>query len=86
VYSSKLNLPINGGKKADSKNLEITVPNPTTWSPVALAVDWIGDKLYVADLLGQKIDLFELDGRKRAIVVGENLTAPNDIALDPTKG
>lgn len=58
----------------------------STWSPVALAVDWVGDKLYVADAVGQKIDLFEWDGRHHAIVLSTNLTSPADIALDPTVG
>ncbi|CAK1544808.1 unnamed protein product [Leptosia nina] len=57
-----------------------------SWAPVALAVDWVGDKLYVADAVGQKIDVFELDGRWHAIVLGSNLTSPADIALDPTLG
>lgn len=58
----------------------------TTWSPVSIAVDWVGDKLYVADSVGQKIDVFELDGRNHAIVLGHNLTNPSDLALDPTVG
>lgn len=53
---------------------------------MALAVDWVGDKLYVADAMGQKIDVFELDGRWHAVVLGSNLTNPADIALDPTLG
>ncbi len=59
---------------------------PGSSSPVAIAVDWIGDKLYVVDSLGQKIDVFELDGRYHAIVMGSNLTNPTDIALDPRMG
>lgn len=63
---------------------DITLPG--TWAPVALAVDWVGDKLYVADFVGQKVDVFELDGRWHAVVLGSNLTSPADIALDPTSG
>ncbi|XP_046995596.1 low-density lipoprotein receptor-related protein 2 [Schistocerca americana] len=59
---------------------------PGTWAPVALAVDWVGDKVYVADAVGQKIDIFELNGRWNAIVLGSNLSNPADIALDPTVG
>lgn len=59
---------------------------PGTWFPIALAVDWVGDKLYVADSIGQKIDIFELDGHSHAIVLGSNLTNPADIALDPLVG
>ena len=56
------------------------------WSPVALAVDWIGDKLYVADAMGQKIDIFEFDGMSHVIVLSQNISTPYDIALDPTQG
>ncbi|KRF99553.1 uncharacterized protein Dwil_GK25551 [Drosophila willistoni] len=59
---------------------------PGTWAPVALAVDWVGDKIYVADLVGQKIDVFELSGNWHAVVLGSNLTSPADLALDPTAG
>ena len=69
---------------SDAVNTDIMLPG--TWSPVAIAVDWIGDKLYVADSIGLKIDVFEFDNRWHAIVLGSNLTAPADIALDPTVG
>ena len=59
---------------------------PTAWSPVAIAVDWIGHKLYVADALGQKVDVFELDGRWHAIVISNNMSEPTDLALDATQG
>lgn len=65
-------------------NIEITLPG--IWSPVALAVDWVGDKLYVADFVGQKVDVFELNGSYHAVVLGSNLTSPADLALDPTSG
>lgn len=65
---------------------DVDISLPGTWLPVALAVDWIGDKIYVADAVGQKIDVFELRGRWHAIALGSNLTNPTDIALDPTIG
>ena len=69
---------------AVSPDSDITLPG--TWAPVAIAVDWVGDKLYVADSVGQKVDVFELDGHWHAIVLGSNLSSPADIALDPTIG
>lgn len=56
------------------------------WTPVAVAVDWIGDNVYVADQLGQKVDVFDISGRYHAIVIGFNLTSPRDVALDPSMG
>lgn len=81
MHIQSLNSPAGIPSYADN---DITIPG--TWSPVALAVDWVGDKLYVADAVGQKIDVFELDGRRHAIVLGSNLTNPSDLALDPTMG
>lgn len=53
------------------------------WHPVSLAVDWVNDKLYVADGHNQKIDVMELDGSHHSILMSQNLTSPLDIALDP---
>lgn len=75
---------------AGFSQIEREIALPGTWLPVAIAVDWVGDKLYVADAIGQKIDLFELVpalGKPRhAIVLSSNLTNPADIALDPSVG
>ncbi|XP_040583657.2 LOW QUALITY PROTEIN: low-density lipoprotein receptor-related protein 2 [Lepeophtheirus salmonis] len=59
---------------------------PGAWSPVAVAVDWITDNVYVVDALGQKIDVFDIGSSHNAIVLSSNLTSPVDIALDPTVG
>ena len=72
-------------KKADGKETtDITVS--FQWNPVSIAVDWITNKIYVCDTHNQKIDLFEFGGRRHAIVLSQNLSAPLDIALDPTHG
>lgn len=73
-----------GLQLANSVKREFMLPGSP--SPVAVAVDWIGNKLYIVDSLGQKIDIFELDGRFHAIVMGSNLTNPTDVALDPVAG
>ncbi|XP_043497943.1 low-density lipoprotein receptor-related protein 2 isoform X2 [Polistes fuscatus] len=78
VHSESLN-----GNMATSA-LDIYLP--VSWGPVSIAVDWIGEKLYIVDSVVQKIDVFELDGRYHGIVLGSNLTSPSDIALDPTVG
>lgn len=56
---------------------------PYYWNPVSLAVDWVNDKLYVADGHNQKIDVMDLDGSHRSILISQNLTQPQDIVLDP---
>ena len=59
---------------------------PGAWSPVAVAVDWISSNIYVVDALGQRVDVFDQFNIYHAIVLSKNLTAPSDIALDPTAG
>lgn len=80
VHSESLNLHAN----IMPRKVDISMAG--SWGPVAIAVDWVGRKLYVADSIVQKVDVFELDGRYHGIVVGSNLTSPADIALDPTRG
>lgn len=81
IYSIKLTPGTTNYNVA--KTTEIT---SSSWLPVAIAIDWISDKLYVVDSVGQKIDVFELDGRNHAIVLSHNLTNPSDIGLDPLEG
>ncbi|CAH2090680.1 unnamed protein product [Euphydryas editha] len=81
IHSQPLNAPA-GITSYGGSDISIA----SSWAPVALAVDWVGDKLYVVDAMGQKVDVFELDGRWHAVVLGSNLTSPADIALDPTLG
>ncbi len=76
-------MPLTGTGTTNSP-LDITVPG--AWSPISVAVDWIGNILYVVDGLGQKIDVFDFEGVYHAIVMSSNLTSPVDIALDPTVG
>lgn len=63
-----------------------TVASFALKNPVGLAVDWVANKIYVVDLAAKRIDVMELDGRYRAIVISQNLTAPLAIALDPLYG
>ena len=39
--------------------------NTGAWSPSAIAVDWIGDNLYVVDSLGQKVNVFDIEGKRK---------------------
>jgi low density lipoprotein-related protein 2 len=78
----QLRLDETGTKTISKRDYSV----PGAWSPVAVAVDWISSNLYVVDSLGQKIDIFDLEGDYHAIVMSSNLTAPTDIALDPKVG
>lgn len=78
VYSQNLR---GSGNLADA-----TLTLPGSLTPGAIAVDWVGDKLYVVDILGQKIDVFEILGPYHAIVLSNNISEPQDIGLDPLMG
>lgn len=89
----KLKLPNNndifsGNIAASSLNPIPLVepPNTGAWSPSAVAVDWIGNNLYIVDSLGQKVNIYDIDGLYWTIVVSSNLSSPVDIALDPLMG
>jgi low density lipoprotein-related protein 2 len=83
IHSQQLKMSANGITVVS----DVDIVLPGMWLPVALAVDWVGNKLYVADSVGQKVDVFELpSARWHAVVLGSNLTNPADIALDPTVG
>ena len=77
---------IHSQSLSGNANSDVDISLPGSWVPVAIAVDWVGEKLYVVDSIVQKIDVFELDGRFHGIALGSNLTSPADIALDPTVG
>lgn len=75
---------VRDGSAPPSVPAEYTLPG--MWEPVSVAVDWVANKLYVVDAVGQKVDVFEVNGRWHAVVLSSNLTNPSDIALDPTRG
>ncbi|XP_037379377.1 low-density lipoprotein receptor-related protein 2 [Talpa occidentalis] len=54
--------------------------------PENLAVDWVNNKLYVVETKVNRIDMVNLDGSYRVVLITENLGHPRGIALDPTVG
>lgn len=55
-------------------------------NPRNIAVDWIGKKIYVVETGSRRIDVMDYTGKTRAVVIGDGLTLPIDIAVDPTRG
>ncbi|XP_059822369.1 low-density lipoprotein receptor-related protein 2a isoform X1 [Hypanus sabinus] len=48
-----------------------------------IAVDWIGRNLYWVDYILQTIEVSKLDGSHRTVLVGDNITNPRGLVLDP---
>lgn len=59
-------------------------------SPESLAIDWVSNKLYWPDAGNKefpaRIEVANLDGSKRIVLVSENISLPRDLALDPKVG
>lgn len=52
-------------------------------SPAGLAVDWITNKLYWTDSGTSRIEVSNMDGSHRALLIWEDLEKPRDIVVDP---
>ena len=51
--------------------------------PDGLAVDWIGKKIYWTDAETNRIEVSELNGTSRKVLMWGNLDQPRAIAVDP---
>lgn len=56
------------------------------FSPGGLAVDWVHDKLYWTDSGTSRIEVANLDGAHRKVLLWQNLEKPRAIALHPMEG
>lgn len=54
-----------------------------TESPAGLAVDWVTDKLYWTDAGTKHIEVSNLNGSMRSLLIWDGLDKPRDIAVDP---
>ena len=51
--------------------------------PDGLACDWIGEKIYWTDAETKRIEVSELDGSSRKVLIWGDLDQPRAIAVDP---
>ena len=52
-------------------------------SPEGIAIDWIGKKLYWTDRSPGKVEVSELDGKNRAVLISKNIQRPRAIVVHP---
>ena len=55
-------------------------------SPAGLAIDWVSKKLYWTATGTDRIEVANLDGTQRTVLVWEGLDRPRDILVDPVDG
>lgn len=51
-----------------------------------LAVDWIGRNLYWTDYVLETLEVADLDGRNRMVLISSNITSPRAVEVDPNEG
>ena len=55
-------------------------------SPTGLAIDWATNKIYWTDAGNDRIEVANLDGTMRTVLIWEGLDKPRDITVDPVSG
>ncbi|XP_033629412.1 low-density lipoprotein receptor-related protein 2-like isoform X2 [Asterias rubens] len=65
---------------------EVVFAVPERITIAALAVDWIGSKLYMAERLPERILVSELDGTNSASVISYDIHTVSALAVDPVNG
>ena len=53
---------------------------------VGLAVDWIGRKIYWTDYYLRKVEVMDVNGGNRKVIMQSSVDRPLSIAVDPTTG
>lgn len=54
--------------------------------PGGIAVDWINDKLFWTDAGTSRIEVSNLDGSYRKVILWQNIQKPRAIAAHPSRG
>ena len=65
---------------------EVVFAVPERITIAALAVDWIGSKLYMAERFPERILVSELDGTNSASVISYDIDTVSALAVDPVNG
>uniref|UniRef100_A0A0K2T8A8 EGF-like domain-containing protein n=1 Tax=Lepeophtheirus salmonis TaxID=72036 RepID=A0A0K2T8A8_LEPSM len=55
-------------------------------SPQRIVIDWIARNIYWTDDDSDVIELSDIEGKHRYIIISDNLDRPSALAVDPTKG
>ena len=62
------------------------IPAQSLENPISIAVDWIGNNLYVVEQSGNRIDIVSIDGNHQKTVIVDYLSHPTDVVVDPGVG
>jgi len=51
-----------------------------------MAVDWVAHNIYWTDMGSKRIEVAQLDGRARKVLIWKDISEPRSLALDPREG
>ncbi|ESO96764.1 hypothetical protein LOTGIDRAFT_143634 [Lottia gigantea] len=77
---------INRMRKNDTKGTIEVLHKTTVRNPDGIAVDWVGNNLYWCDKTTDTIEVSQLNGKYRRILVREGLQEPRGLEVFPSKG
>lgn len=72
--------------KASNSSEQVTLIDSALHSPEGIAVDWVHNNIYWTDSGHKSISVATTDGKKRKVLVDNELREPRAIALDPRQG
>lgn len=72
-------------KQMDVENTEAVITEGLTTAE-SLVIDWIGDHIYFVESTLNQIEVTDLNGTFRAVVVAGGMTNPRSIGIDPRYG
>lgn len=71
------------GNKSTCSLLQQTLIGDNLKSVDGLSLDWINDKIYWTEADLNRIEVANLDGTMRLLLLWENIDKPRDIVVDP---
>ena len=72
--------------KEDDVETKVETIITSTRTPDGIAVDWVARKLYWTDAWYKRIEVSELDGTKRRVLIDSGLHMPRALVLHPAIG
>lgn len=62
------------------------IPLAGVMRPVSVAVDWIGNNLYVVERAGKRVELISITKPHQRTIIVDYLGDPTDVAVDSVVG
>nr|XP_050041186.1 low-density lipoprotein receptor-related protein 6-like isoform X1 [Dermacentor andersoni] len=86
LFWTDVGLEVIRRRPLEGSGADVTVASMGVVSPDGLACDWVGRKLYWTDSETNRLEVAELDGSHRKVLLWRDLDQPRAIALVPTDG